>query len=323
MSFSSFGLAEEIVRATEKCGYTNATPIQTKAIPAVLSGKDLLARAQTGTGKTAGFVLPILHKLSDKSVKGPSSGRPPIRALILTPTRELATQIQQNVNDYGQFLKLDSMAMFGGASMHNQLRRLRSRVDILVATPGRLLDHLNRGTVDLSKLQVVVLDEADRMLDMGFIKDVRKILAKTPKDRQNLLFSATFSKEIEKLAKDSLRDPVRIQVAPANAPAEGVEQTAYRIEKKSKSAFLRHLIAEHNWYQVLVFMRTKHGANKVTSQLLKSGVDAAVIHGGKRQNARTKALEDFKKGKIQVLVATDIAARGLDINNLPMVINFD
>ncbi len=323
MHFSDLGLAEEIVRAVADHGYTQPTPIQLQAIPAVLAGGDLLAGAQTGTGKTAGFVLPILHRLSDKSVKGPSAGRAPIRALILTPTRELAAQVEESVRTYGKHTKLSSMAMFGGVSINPQITRLKTRVDILVATPGRLLDHLQQGTLDLSGVQVLVLDEADRMLDMGFIRDIRKVLAVLPKKRQNLLFSATFSDEIKSLADGLLNNPALIEVARRNATADNIAQKVYAVDRDKKRQLLAHLIDTHQWFQVLVFTRTKHGANKLAEQLAKGGIPALAIHGNKSQAARTRALSEFKKGDLQVLVATDIAARGIDISELPHVVNYE
>jgi len=323
MTFKDLGLSEEIVRAVTERGYTEPTPIQKQAIPAVLSGGDLLAGAQTGTGKTAGFTLPILHRLSDKSVKGPSSGRPPIRVLILTPTRELAAQVEESVRHYGKYLKLSSMVMFGGVGINPQITRLRSRVDILVATPGRLLDHVGQGTLDLSKVEILVLDEADRMLDMGFIRDIRKILALLPQKRQNLLFSATFSDEIKALADGLLDNPAMIEVARRNATAELVSQKVYLVDREKKRDLLAHLIKEHNWFQVLVFTRTKHGANRLAEQLEKGGIPALAIHGNKSQSARTRALKEFKDGTLQVLVATDIAARGIDISELPHVVNYE
>ena len=323
MSFSSLGLAEEIVRAVTERGYTEPTPIQMQAIPAVLAGGDLLAGAQTGTGKTAGFVLPILQRLSDKSVKGPSSGRPPIRALILTPTRELAAQVEDSVQEYGKYLKLSSMVMFGGVNINPQITRLRSRIDILVATPGRLLDHHQQGTLDLSKIEILVLDEADRMLDMGFIRDIRKILALLPKQRQNLLFSATFSDEIKTLADGLLNNPAMIEVARRNATADTIAQKVYPVDRDRKRELLAYLIKQHNWFQVLVFTRTKHGANRLAEQLAKDDISALAIHGNKSQSARTRALSEFKSGTLQVLVATDIAARGIDISELPHVVNFE
>jgi ATP-dependent RNA helicase RhlE len=323
MTFSALGLSEEIVRAVTERGYTEPTPIQAQAIPAILSGGDLLAGAQTGTGKTAGFTLPILHRLSDKSVKGPSSGRPPIRALILTPTRELAAQVEESVREYGKYLKLSSMVMFGGVGINPQITRLRSRVDILVATPGRLLDHVQQGTLDLSKVEILVLDEADRMLDMGFIRDIKKILALLPKQRQNLLFSATFSDEIKALADGLLDKPALIEVARRNATADTVAQKVYLVDRDKKRQLLAHLIEVHNWHQVLVFTRTKHGANRLAEQLAKEGISALAIHGNKSQSARTRALGEFKSGDLQVLVATDIAARGIDISELPHVVNYE
>ncbi len=323
MSFASLGLSEEIVRAVTERGYTDPTPIQLQAIPAVLSGGDLLAGAQTGTGKTAGFVLPILHRLTDKAVKGPSEGRPPIRALILTPTRELAAQVEESVREYGKYLKLNSMMMFGGVNINPQIQKLRSRVDILVATPGRLLDHAQQKTVDLSKVEILVLDEADRMLDMGFIRDIKKIMALIPKQRQTLLFSATFSDEIKTLADSLLNNPAMIEVARRNATAELISQKAYAVDRERKRELLTHLIKEHNWFQVLVFTRTKHAANRLAEQLDKDGIPAMAIHGNKSQAARTRALKEFKDGSLQVLVATDIAARGIDISELPHVVNFE
>ncbi|MDE2342706.1 MAG: DEAD/DEAH box helicase [Betaproteobacteria bacterium] len=323
MKFSDLGLAEEIVRAVTEHGYTTPTPIQAQAIPAVLSGGDLMAGAQTGTGKTAGFTLPILHRLSNKSVKGPSSGRPPVRALILTPTRELAAQVEESVRVYGKYTKLSSMALFGGVSINPQILRLRSRVDILVATPGRLLDHVEQKTLDLSQIQILVLDEADRMLDMGFIRDIRKILALLPKERQNLLFSATFSDEIKALADSLLDKPALIEVARRNATADTVAQKVYSVDRDKKRQVLTHLIREKQWFQVLVFTRTKHGANNLAEQLVKDNIPALAIHGNKSQGARTRALAEFKSGKLQVLVATDIAARGIDISELPHVVNYE
>jgi ATP-dependent RNA helicase RhlE len=323
MNFADLGLAEEIVRAVTEHGYTTPTPIQTQAIPAVLSGGDLLAGAQTGTGKTAGFVLPILQRLSDKTVKGPSSGRPPIRALILTPTRELAAQVEESVRVYGKHTKLSSMVMFGGVGINPQIQRLKSRVDILVATPGRLLDHVGQQTLDLSSVQILVLDEADRMLDMGFIRDIKKILALLPKQRQNLLFSATFSDDIKALADSLLNQPALIEVARRNATADNIAQKVYSVDRDRKRQLLSHLIKAHQWYQVLVFTRTKHGANRLAEQLIKDDIPALAIHGNKSQSARTRALAEFKSGQLQVLVATDIAARGIDISELPHVVNYE
>ena len=320
MSFASLGLSDALVRAVSDVGYEQPTPIQLKAIPAVLAGRDLLAAAQTGTGKTAGFVLPILQRLMATPA---APGRRPIRALILTPTRELAAQVEESVRVYGRHLPLKSAVIFGGVSINPQIAVLKSGVDVLVATPGRLLDHHGQRTVDLSKVEVLVLDEADRMLDMGFIHDIRRVLAVLPKRRQNLLFSATFSDEIRKLTQGLLHEPESIEVAPRNSTVDSVAQKVLPVEGKRKSALLLHLVRTHNWYQVLVFTRTKHGANRLALQLDKHGVPALAIHGNKSQNARTRALAEFKSGKLQVLVATDIAARGLDIDNLPHVVNFD
>jgi ATP-dependent RNA helicase RhlE len=323
MSFSIFGLSDEIIRAVTECGYTNPTPIQLQAIPAVLSGGDLMAGAQTGTGKTAGFTLPILHRLSDKSVKGPSSGRPPIRALILVPTRELAAQVEESIRVYGKYLKLSSMMMIGGVNINPQINRLKSRVDILVATPGRLLDHVQQKTLDLSRVEILVLDEADRMLDMGFIRDIKKILVLLPKQRQNLLFSATFSDEIRTLAESLLNQPAMIEVARRNATADNITHVVHPVDRERKRDLLAHLIKQHRWSQVLVFTRTKHGANKLAEHLVTSGIPSLAIHGNKSQSARTRALAEFKTGTLQVLVATDIAARGIDISELPHVVNFE
>ncbi len=323
MSFSSLGLADEIVRAVSEHGYTVPTPIQLQAIPAVLSGGDLLAGAQTGTGKTAGFTLPILHRLSNRSGKGPSEGRAPVRALILTPTRELAAQVEESVRTYGKYSKLTSMAMFGGVNINPQIKMLRSRVDILVATPGRLLDHVQQKTVDLSKVEILVLDEADRMLDMGFIHDIKRVLALLPKQRQNLLFSATFSDEIKALANGLLNKPAMIEAPREQATAELITQKVYHVDRERKRELLAHLIKQHNWFQVLVFTRTKHGANKLALQLEKDGIKSLAIHGNKSQAARTRAMAEFKQGSLQVLVATDIAARGIDIIELPHVVNFE
>ena len=323
MTFSSLGLSEEILRAVSERGYCEPTPIQKQAIPAVLSGGDLLAGAQTGTGKTAGFVLPILHRLSDRRIKGPSEGRPPIRALILVPTRELAAQVEESVREYGKYLKLASMSMIGGVGINPQITRLRSRVDILVATPGRLLDHVGQKTVDLSRIEILVLDEADRMLDMGFIRDIRKILALLPKGRQNLLFSATFSEEIRSLADGLLNNPSKIEVARRNTTAETIVHRVHLVDRDRKRELLAHLVKEHNWHQVLVFTRTKHGANHLAEYLTKNGIESLAIHGNKSQSARTRALSEFKEGSLQVLVATDIAARGIDISELPHVVNFE
>ncbi len=323
MSFPSLGLAEPLVRAVEARGYTQPTPIQLQAIPAVLSGGDLLAGAQTGTGKTAAFTLPILQRLSDTPASVDASGKRPIRTLILTPTRELAAQVQESVTHYGANLPIKSMVMFGGVSINPQIQQLRNGVDILVATPGRLLDHVQQRTLDLSHIEILVLDEADRMLDMGFIHDIRRILNLLPAKRQNLLFSATFADEIKTLADKLLNSPTVIEVARRNAAADTVAQRVLLVDRERKRELLAHLITRNNWYQVLVFTRTKHGANRLAEQLLKEGIPAMAIHGNKSQGARTKALGDFKAGKLQVLVATDIAARGIDINELPHVVNFE
>ncbi|AZN37975.1 DEAD/DEAH box helicase [Iodobacter ciconiae] len=318
MSFSALGLADDIVRAVTELGYTTPTPIQLQAIPAVLSGGDLLAGAQTGTGKTAGFTLPLLHILNSK----PAASKK-IRALILTPTRELAAQVEESVRDYGKYLPLKSMMMFGGVSINPQIKMLRGQVDILVATPGRLLDHISQKTVDLSGVEVLILDEADRMLDMGFIRDIKKVLALLPAKRQNLLFSATFSDEIKTLADGLLDNPALIEVARRNATAEMITQKVYFVDRERKRELLTKLIKDKNWFQVLVFTRTKHGANRLAEQLTKDGINSLAIHGNKSQAARTRALAEFKSGTLQVLCATDIAARGIDIEELPHVVNFE
>lgn len=319
MSFASLGLSAPIVKAVDEQGYHTPSPIQLEAIPAVLAGKDVMAAAQTGTGKTAGFTLPILELLS----KGEHARANQARVLILTPTRELAAQIQESVSVYGKHLPLRSTVVFGGVKINPQMMKLRRGVDILVATPGRLLDLYNQNAVRFKQLEILVLDEADRMLDMGFIHDIKKILALLPKQRQNLMFSATFSDDIRKLAKGLVNNPVEISVTPRNTTVEAIEHWICPVDKKQKSALLIELINDNQWDQVLVFSRTKHGANKLTTQLEKVGLKAAAIHGNKSQGARTKALANFKSGKIQVLVATDIAARGLDIDQLPHVVNFD
>ncbi|MEC5384518.1 DEAD/DEAH box helicase [Uliginosibacterium sp. H3] len=319
MSFASLGLSESILRAVSERGYTDPTPIQAQAIPAVLSGGDLLAGAQTGTGKTAGFTLPILQRLSTTEPRKAGA----IRALVLTPTRELAAQVEESVREYGKHTDISSMVMFGGVSINPQITQLKKRVDVLVATPGRLLDHVQQKTLDLSNVEILVLDEADRMLDMGFIRDIKKVLALLPKQRQNLLFSATFSDEIKALADGLLNNPALIEVARRNQTTELVEQKAMLVEQRAKRHLLAHLIKEHAWFQVLVFTRTKHGANRLAEQLTKGGIPSLAIHGNKSQNARTRALAEFKSGELQVLVATDIAARGLDIVELPHVVNFE
>ena len=322
MSFDELGLRAELLRAVSEQGYTEPTPIQAQAIPAVLAGRDVLGGAQTGTGKTAGFTLPILHRLSEQSF-APNS-RVPVRVLVLVPTRELAAQVQNDVHTYGKHLpKIRSLAVYGGVGFHPQIQALKRGVDILVATPGRLLDHIGQRTVDLSKVQILVLDEADRMLDMGFIPDIRKILAVLPKQRQNLLFSATFSDEIKKLADGFMHDPILIEVARRNATAELIAQRVHPVDREKKRELLAHLIKLHGWEQVLVFTRTKHGANNLAEKLAKDGIRADAIHGNKSQPARMRALADFKAGKINVLVATDIAARGIDIDELPHVVNFE
>ena len=323
MSFSNLGLSDEIVRAVTARGYTDPTPIQIQAIPAILQGSDILAGAQTGTGKTAGFTLPILQRLSSSGVDNSPNRVSPVRALILTPTRELAAQVEESVREYGKYLNLNSMAMFGGVNISPQIRRLKTRVDILVATPGRLLDHVQQRTVDLSRIEILVLDEADRMLDMGFIRDIRRILALLPQKRQNLLFSATFSADIKALAQKMLHQPVLIEVERTHPKAELIAQKVYRVARERKPDLLTHLIEQHQWFQVLVFTRTKHGADRLSKQLTQNGISSLAIHGNKSQGVRTQTLAKFKSGNVQVLVATDIAARGIDINELPQVVNFD
>ena len=320
MLFKDLGLSAELLRAVEKQGYNEATPVQEQAIPLVLAGKDLLAGAQTGTGKTAGFTLPVLQQLQNKKIEGHK--RHP-RVLVLTPTRELAAQVHESVRDYGQYLPFRSAVIFGGVSINPQKQKLIRGVDIVVATPGRLLDHVQQRSIDLSKVEILILDEADRMLDMGFIRDIRKILNVIPKQRQTLLFSATFSREIKVLASEFLHQPSEIQVTPENTAVELVSQIIYPVDKKRKRELLSQKIGEENWQQVLVFTRTKHGANKLAEQLDKDGITSAAIHGNKSQGARTKALANFKAGDVRVLVATDIAARGIDIDKLPHVVNFE
>ena len=361
MSFEKLGLRAEILRAIAEQGYTEPTPIQSKSIPVVMAGRDVMASAQTGTGKTAGFTLPLLQRLCEdlppqdeatqmaasKASKGrsaaQSSGKPilkknrdkpdargggsgnrrPLRALIVTPTRELAAQVGESVNTYSKYLPIRSTVIFGGVKINPQISKLRQGVDILVATPGRLLDHVGQQTIDLSQVEVLILDEADRMLDMGFIHDIRKILTLVAEDRQTLLFSATFSRPIKKLADSFLRSPELIEVARSNSAAETVDQIVYPVDRIKKSELLSFIIGSRNWQQVLVFTRTKHGANRLTKHLQKSGLTAAAIHGNKSQGARTRALASFKSGDVRVLVATDIAARGLDIDLLPHVVNFE
>ncbi|MCD8503987.1 MAG: DEAD/DEAH box helicase [Burkholderiaceae bacterium] len=320
-SFADLRLAQPLLQAIAEEGYTNPTPIQAKAIPEVLAGHDLMAAAQTGTGKTAGFTLPILQQLLANSSGRPAPGCP--KVLILTPTRELAAQVQESVRTYGRHTRISSMVMFGGVNINPQITALKKPVDILVATPGRLLDHVSQKTLSLSDVGVLVLDEADRMLDMGFIRDIRKILALLPVKRQNLLFSATFSDDIRQLARGVLHNPVEVSVSPPNTTAQRVEQTVHLVPHSDKRDVLSHIIRESGWHQVLVFTRTKHGANRLAERLVKDGLQAAAIHGNKSQAARTRALEGFKTGKVSVLVATDIAARGLDIDQLPQVVNFE
>ena len=319
MSFDDLGLSPHILQALQEKGYTEPSPIQSKAIPAVLTGKDVMAAAQTGTGKTAGFTLPILQKLID----GPRPKNGQVRALVLTPTRELAQQVADNVATYSQYLRLRSTVVYGGVKINPQMIRLLNGVDVLVATPGRLLDLYNQNAVKFDQLEVLVLDEADRMLDMGFIHDLKKIMKLLPPKRQNLLFSATFSDPIKELAKTIVHNPVEVSVSPANSTAKTVKQWIYPSDRKTKGPLLSYLIKTNDWHQVLVFSRTKHGANKLTKFLESEKITAAAIHGNKSQGARTRALADFKEGKVQVLVATDIAARGIDIDQLPQVVNFD
>ncbi|ASF47096.1 DEAD/DEAH box helicase [Methylovulum psychrotolerans] len=321
MPFSHLGLSEALLKAVADSGYTTPTPIQSKAIPAILTGQDLLAAAETGTGKTAGFALPILQRLAQTDY-----GRNrPVRALILTPTRELAAQVGESVQKYGAYQqpRLKSEVVFGGVKINPQMMRLRGGVDILTATPGRLLDLVSQNALKLDKVEILVLDEADRMLDMGFIKDISKILALLPKKRQNLLFSATFSADIRKLTNGLLVNPVKIEVAVENAAADTIDQIVYQVNKTDKTALLAHLVTSKNWRQVLVFTSTKHGANKLAEKLNTADIKAAAIHGNKSQGARTSALAGFKAGDIRVLVATDVAARGIDIAKLPHVVNFE
>ena len=319
MNFSSLGLSAPILKAVSAQGYDSPSPIQARAIPAIIKGSDVMAAAQTGTGKTAGFTLPILERLA----KGRPAKSKQIRALILTPTRELAAQVNANVAAYSRHLPLTSAVVFGGVKINPQITKLRQGIDILVATPGRLLDLYSQNALSFDKVEVLVLDEADRMLDMGFIHDIRKILNALPAKRQNLMFSATFSKQIRNLANGLVNNPVEISVSPPNTAVKSVTHWICPTDKKQKSALLIHLIRSYHWKQVLVFTRTKHGANRLATALQKHDINAAAIHGNKSQGARTKALADFKKGSIKILVATDIAARGLDINELPQVVNFD
>jgi len=320
MLFSDLNLSAPLLKAIQDEGYTTPTPVQEKAIPPILEGRDMLAGAQTGTGKTAGFTLPILELLSKKPH---SKGKPLLRVLILTPTRELAAQVGESVKAYGKYLPFKSAVIFGGVGIHPQIQTLRAGIDILVATPGRLLDHISQGTIDLRHIDTFVLDEADRMLDMGFIKDIRRVIALLPTKRQNLLFSATYSDEIKKLCESILKNPAIVEVARRNTSSELVNQRVIMVDCKRKTALLGKLINENKWEQVLVFTRTKHHANKVSEYLAKIGISSAAIHGNKSQSARTKALSDFKNGSIKVLAATDIAARGLDIDQLPHVVNLE
>lgn len=320
MLFKDLGLSAELLSAVEKKGYLEATPIQQQAIPLVLEGRDLLAGAQTGTGKTAGFTLPVLQRLQQTHSEGQ---KPYPRVLVLTPTRELAAQVHESVRDYGRYLPFRSAEIFGGVSINPQKQKLIKGVDIVVATPGRLLDHIQQRSINLSKIEILVLDEADRMLDMGFIRDIRKILNVIPKQRQTLLFSATFSQDIRALTSEFLRNPAKIQVTPENTAVELVTQIVYPVDKSRKRELLAHKISEENWQQVLVFTRTKHSANKLAEQLGKDGITSTAIHGNKSQGARTSALANFKAGTVRVLVATDIAARGIDIDKLPHVVNFE
>ena len=318
MLFNELGLSADLLRAVADQGYETPTPIQREAIPHILEGHDILAGAQTGTGKTAGFTLPMLQILGD-----PPSGPRRIRALILTPTRELAAQVHESVHTYGKYRPVRAMEIYGGVSARPQITKINRGVDVVVATPGRLLDHVRQKNIDLSFVEMLVLDEADRMLDMGFIRDIKEIIRQLPKKRQNMLFSATFSKEIRELANNLLDSPAEIQVAARNTTADRVEQLVYPVDKDRKRELLSEMIGRGNWQQVLVFTRTKHGANRLAKQLNQDGITADAIHGNKGQGARAKALRDFKAGKVRVLVATDIAARGLDIEKLPHVVNFE
>lgn len=319
MQFNSLGLSQALLKAISKKGYTTPSPIQQKAIPPILQGKDVLASAQTGTGKTAGFTLPLLHILSEN----PKEKYKPIRALILTPTRELAAQVYANVKEYSEFLELRSAVIFGGVNQNPQVTTMRQGIDVLVATPGRLLDLINQNHISLKRVEILVLDEADRMLDMGFLRDIERIIKLMPEKRQNLMFSATFSSDIKKLAHGILNNPVQVEATPENTTVDAISQKVYRVAKGLKTDLIIKLISDGNWKQVLVFTRTKHGANKLCEKMAKAGIKAAAIHGNKSQGARTKALGGFKSGSVSVLVATDIAARGLDIPLLPHVINFE
>ncbi len=319
MTFEQLGLSADLLRAVADQGYGSPTPIQQQAIPVILQGQDLLASAQTGTGKTAGFTLPLLQRLSTS----PGNGKRAPRSLILTPTRELAVQVGESVKTYGKYLPLRTAVVYGGVKIGPQFKQLRQGVDVLIATPGRLLDHVNQRTVDLSCVDILVLDECDRMLDMGFIHDIRKIMGTLPASRQTLMFSATFSRPIQQLASTLLNNPAQIEVAPRNTTAERVEQVVHPVDRHRKRELLSHMIGFHGWEQVLVFTRTKHGANRLAEQLAKDGLKTAAIHGNKTQAARAKALKDFKQGRVRVLVATDVASRGIDIDQLPYVVNFE
>ena len=319
MSFNTLGLSEALLKAVSKKGYTTPSPIQKKAIPPILEGKDVLASAQTGTGKTAGFTLPLLHILSEN----PKEKYRPIRALILTPTRELAAQVYANVKEYSEFLNIRSAVIFGGVNQKPQAAAMRQGIDVLVATPGRLMDLENQGLLSLKRVEILVLDEADRMLDMGFLRDIERIMKLMPAKRQNLMFSATFSKDIRKLAHGILNHPTQVEETPENTTVDAINQKVYRVAKELKTNLIIKLISDGNWKQVLVFNRTKNGANKLCKKMISAGISAAAIHGNKSQGARTKALSGFKNGSVRVLVATDIAARGLDIPLLPHVINFE
>ena len=323
MSFDTLGLMPELLRAVREQGYETPTPIQVQAIPLVLEGRDLMARAQTGTGKTAGFTLPLLQMLAPHANSSASPARHPIRALILTPTRELALQVEESVRTYGKHIPLRSTTIFGGVNINPQTKALRAGCEIVVATPGRLLDHQGQGNLNFSQLEVLILDEADRMLDMGFIRDIQKILALLPASRQTLLFSATFTDEIKQLASKFLKNPALVEITAQNTAAELVKQIVHPVDRERKRALLAHIIQSRNLEQVLVFTRTKHGANRLSEQLDRDGINSMAIHGNKSQPQRIKALEDFKKGSIRVLVATDIAARGLDIDQLPHVVNYE
>ncbi len=319
MLFSELGLRAELLRAVEESGYREATPIQQQTIPLILTGEDILAGAQTGTGKTAGFTLPLLDRIHATRSSGPRR----LRALILVPTRELATQVSDSVRTYGRYMGFKSAAIFGGVSPKTQIAKIRRGLDIVIATPGRLLDLARQNEIDLSSIEILVLDEADRMLDMGFIRDIKKVFRFLPPKRQNLLFSATFSSDIRKLANNLLDNPTEIQVASRNKPADRIRQLVLPVDSRRKRELLSHYIGQHNLQQVLVFTRTKHGANRLAGQLIADGITATAIHGNKSQGARTRALSEFKTGKVRALVATDIAARGLDIDGLPYVVNYE